>query len=68
MPVLHGYVSAAITTDDEVSGRRSANPDGAGNVEMSMMRKRRRVMLPLTFFQFVRRSSCPNVGSAREWR
>src|SRR5262245_51058092 len=50
-----------MATDTDVRGRRSAKPDGAGNVVTSMMRNLRRVMLPpLTFFHVVRKLSVPN--------
>src|SRR5262245_23489972 len=62
VPLPHGGRSTVTTTAVEVLGRRSAMPDGAGNVVRSMTRKRRRVTLPPVLFVIVRRmSSVPNV-------
>src|SRR5262249_32481026 len=50
------------TTSVDVRGRRSAKPEGAGNVVMSMTRKRRRVTAPPVLFTKRRRmSSVPKV-------
>src|SRR5262245_43175385 len=62
VPLPHGGRSTVTTTAVDVRGRRSAMPDGAGNVVMSMTRKRSRVMLPPVLLTIVRRiSSVPNV-------
>src|SRR5215471_14138327 len=62
VPLPHGGRSTVTTTDVDVLGRRSANPDAAGNVSRSMIRKRSRVTLPPVLFVNVRRmSSVPNV-------
>src|SRR6185436_15780011 len=55
-------VMPATTTRVDVLGRMSAMPDGAGNVVMSMTRKRRRVTAPpVLLTKRRRRSSVPNV-------
>src|SRR5262245_43633520 len=46
VPLPHGGRSTVTTTVVEVRGRRSAIPDGAGNVVTSITRKRSRVTLP----------------------
>src|SRR3954465_12061914 len=62
VPLPHGGRSTVTTTAVDVRGRRSAIPEGAGNVETSMIRKRRRVTLPPVLLTIVRRmSSVPNV-------
>ncbi len=46
----------------EVRGRRSDVPEGAGNVVRSMMRKRKRLIVPPVLFVNLRRiESVPNV-------
>src|SRR6185503_17559812 len=46
VPLPHGGRSTVTTTADEVRGRKSAMPLGAGYVVTSTTRKRRRVTLP----------------------
>src|ERR687891_1066545 len=50
VPEPHGARSTVTTTAVEVRGRRSAMPEGAGNVVRSMTRQRRRVTLPPVLF------------------
>src|SRR5262245_7800572 len=62
VPLPHGGRSTVTTTVVDVLGRRSAMPDGAGNVVKSMTLKRSRVTFPPVLFVNVRRmSSVPNV-------
>src|SRR5215204_4795919 len=62
VPEPHGALSTVTTTAVEVRGRRSAMPDGAGKVVMSMMRQRSRVTFAPVMFVTVRRmSSVPKV-------
>jgi hypothetical protein len=62
VPAPHGARSTVTTTAVEVLGRKSAIPDGAGNVVMSITRHRRRVTFPPVLFLTLRRmSSVPNV-------
>src|SRR5215210_6514733 len=62
VPEPHGGRSTVTTTAVEVRGRKSAMPDGAGKVVMSMMRQRTRVTLAPVMFLTVRRtSSVPKV-------
>src|SRR4030095_16702082 len=55
-----GHVAESLiepTIEVEVRGRRSANPDGAGKVVMSITRKRNRVTLAPVLFTNLRRIS-----------
>ncbi len=62
VPEPQGARSTVTTTAVEVRGRRSAIPDGAGKVVISMTLKRNRVTLPPVLFVNVRRiSSVPKV-------
>src|SRR4029453_16204899 len=62
VPLPQGGRSTVTTTAVDVRGRRSAMPDGAGNVVMSMTLYRRRVTFPPVLFTTVRRmSSVPKV-------
>src|SRR5262249_17012584 len=62
VPEPHGGRSTVTTTLDEVRGRRSAMPLGAGEGAMLTIRKRRRGRLPPEVFGYVkRRSTVPNV-------
>src|SRR5262245_57687726 len=45
VPLPHGGRSTTIDDEDDVRGRRSAKPEGAGNVVTSTTRNRSRVML-----------------------
>src|SRR5262245_42078675 len=57
VPEPHGGRSTVTTTVVDVRGRRSAIPDGAGNVVRSMIRNRSRVTLPPVLLTTVRRMS-----------
>ena len=57
VPEPHGGRSTVTTTADEVRGRKSAVPEGAGNVVKSMILKRRRVTFPPVLFVIVLRTS-----------
>src|SRR5262244_2535173 len=62
VPEPHGGRSTVTTTDVEVRGRRSAMPEGAGNVVRSTTRNRSLVTLPPVLLTTVRRiSSVPKV-------
>src|SRR6185295_8032352 len=62
VPVPQGARSTVTTTAVEVLGRRSAKPEGAGNVVMSIMRNRKRVTFPPVLLVMVfRMSSVPKV-------
>src|SRR5215471_12328916 len=62
VPLPHGGRSTVTTTVLDVCGRRSAMPEGAGNVVRSMIRKRSRVTFPPVPLVNVRRMSrMPNV-------
>src|SRR4030095_17161483 len=62
VPEPHGGRSTVTTTAVEVRGRKSAMPDGAGNVVISTTLKRNRVTFPPVLFTTVRRtSSVPKV-------
>src|SRR5262245_21197468 len=62
VPLPQGARSTVTTTAVDVLGRISANPDGAGNVVISMTLKRNRVTLPPVSLTNVRRkSSVPKV-------
>src|SRR6185369_6810193 len=62
VPLPHGGRSTVTTTDVDVRGRKSAMPLGAGNVVISITRKRNRVTLPPVLFMTVlRMSNVPNV-------
>src|SRR5689334_8750110 len=57
VPDPHGGRSTVTTTAVEVRGRRSAMPEGAGNVVRSRTRKRKRVTLPPVLLTTVLRIS-----------
>src|SRR5215510_315293 len=62
VPEPQGGRSTVTTTVVDVRGRRSAIPEGAGNVVRSTTRNRSRVTLPPVLLTTVRRiSSVPNV-------
>src|SRR3989344_2496568 len=62
VPAPHGARSTVTTTLEDVRGRRSAVPDGAGNVVRSMILNRSRVRSPPLVLVKVRRtSSVPKV-------
>src|SRR5262245_44244489 len=62
VPDPHGGRSTVTTTEVDVRGRRSAIPEGAGNVVRSMIRRRGRVTLPpVLLTNWRRKSSVPNV-------
>src|SRR5262245_25172368 len=61
-PAPHGGRSTVSGIEVEVTGRRSAKPEGAGKVVSSMMRQASRVTSPPVLFVNVRRmSKVPNV-------
>src|SRR3989344_2843355 len=62
VPAPHGARSTVTTTLEDVRGRRSAVPDGAGNAVRSMILTRSRVRSPPLVLVKVRRtSSVPKV-------
>ena len=62
VPDPHGGRSTVTTSEVDVRGRKSAIPEGAGNVVMSITRKRSLVTFPPVLLTIVRRiSSVPKV-------